>query len=40
MSHLATVKADGIDAHVRYTDTPTRRPATKDRVIESLLPLA
>ena len=39
MSLLATAKANGIEPHAWLTDTLTRLPTTKDRDIESLLPL-
>ena len=40
MSLLATAKANGIEPHAWLTDVLTRLPTTKDRDIESLLPLA
>ena len=40
MSLLATAKANGIEPHAWLTDTLTRLPTTKDRDIDTLLPLA
>jgi len=40
MSLIATAKANGIEPHAWLTDVLTRLPTTKDRDIESLLPLA
>lgn len=40
MSLLATAKANGLEPHAWLTDTLTRLPTTKDRDIDSLLPLA
>ena len=40
MSLLATAKANGIEPHPWLTNVLTRLPTTKDRDIESLLPLA
>ena len=39
MSLLATAKANGLEPHAWLTDVLTRLPTTKDRDIESLLPL-
>ena len=39
MSLIATAKANGIEPHAWLTDVLTRLPTTKDRDIESLLPL-
>ena len=39
MSLLATAKANGIEPHAWLTDVLTRLPTTKDRDIESLLPI-
>lgn len=39
MSLLATAKANGIDPHAWLTGTLTRLPTTRDRDIDSLLPL-
>ncbi|PWK85713.1 IS66 family transposase [Fulvimonas soli] len=40
MSLLATAKANGLEPHAWLTDVLTRLPTTKDRDIDSLLPLA
>lgn len=40
MSLLATAKANGLDPHAWLTDVLTRLPTTKQRDIDSLLPLA
>lgn len=40
MSLVATAKANGIEPHAWLTDVLTRLPTTKDRDIDSLLPLA
>ncbi|MBA8885607.1 transposase [Dokdonella fugitiva] len=40
MSLIATAKANGIEPHAWLTDVLTRLPTTRDRDIESLLPLA
>ncbi len=40
MSLIATAKANGIEPHAWLTDVLTRLPTTKDRDIDSLLPLA
>lgn len=40
MSLLATAKANGLEPHAWLTDVLTRLPTTRDRDIESLLPLA
>lgn len=40
MSLIATAKANDLDPHAWLTDVLTRLPTTKDRDIESLLPLA
>lgn len=40
MSLLATAKANGLEPHAWLTDTLTRLPTTKDRDIDSLLPLS
>ncbi|MDN5873844.1 MAG: IS66 family transposase [Sinobacteraceae bacterium] len=39
MSLIATAKANGIEPHAWLTDVLTRLPTTKDRDIDSLLPL-
>jgi hypothetical protein len=39
-SLLATAKANGLEPHAWLTDVLTRLPTTKDRDIDSLLPLA
>lgn len=39
MSLIATAKANGLEPHAWLTDVLTRLPTTKDRDIESLLPL-
>lgn len=39
MSLLATAKANGLEPHAWLTDALTRLPTTKDRDIETLLPL-
>ncbi|CAM5377288.1 IS66 family transposase [Rhodanobacter lindaniclasticus] len=40
MSLIATAKANGLEPHAWLTDVLTRLPTTKDRDIDSLLPLA
>lgn len=40
MSLLATAKANGIEPHAWLTDVLTRLSTTKDRDIDTLLPLA
>ena len=40
MGLIATAKANGIEPHAWLTDTLTRLPTTKDRDIDSLLPLS
>lgn len=40
MSLIATAKANGLEPHVWLTDMLTRLPTTKERDIETLLPLA
>jgi len=40
MSLIATAKANGIEPHAWLTDVLTRLPTTKDRDIDTLLPLA
>lgn len=40
MSLIATARANGIEPHAWLTDVLTRLPTTKDRDIDSLLPLA
>lgn len=40
MSLIATAKANGLNPHAWLTDTLTRLPTTKDKDIETLLPLA
>jgi len=40
MSLFATAKANGIEPHAWLTDVLTRLPTTKDRDIDSLLPLS
>ena len=40
MSLLATARANGIEPHAWLTDALTRLPTTKDRDIDTLLPLA
>lgn len=40
MSLLATAKANGIEPHAWLTDVLTRLPTTKDRDIDTLLPLS
>ena len=40
MNLVPPVKANGIEPHAWLTDTLTRLPTTKDRDIDSLLPLS
>lgn len=40
MSLIATAKANGIEPHAWLTETLKRLPTTKDRDIDTLLPLA
>lgn len=40
MSLLATAKANGLEPHAWLVNVPTQLPTTKDRDIDTLLPLA